>query len=84
MRTIPLFLMQSGFKNAPPPFLEDIKRSLRVLVQEAEQKTLKTAQDLFGTGNVRFLWRWHSRCLSDGETGTDTAVDQLLDWDSAQ
>ena len=28
-------MMQSNFKNAPPPFIEDIKRSLRVLVQES-------------------------------------------------
>lgn len=28
-------MMQSNFKSAPPPFIEDIKRSLRVLVQES-------------------------------------------------
>lgn len=33
-------VMQSNFKNSPPPFLEEIKRDLRVAVQEANHVVL--------------------------------------------
>ena len=142
-------LMQSSFKNIPPPFLEDIKRSLRVLVQEAnhivfmgyslpqddvdyraffaarqrrdsdrrpvrcsvvvgtegarrwlgpsalsdhrsagigdaQQRTLKAAQDLFKTANVRFYGGGIPNVFLDGGTVTDEAVGRLLEWESTQ
>ena len=30
-------VMQSNFKGAPPPFIEEIQRDLRAVVQEADQ-----------------------------------------------
>lgn len=142
-------LMQSSFKNAPPPFLEDLKRSLRVLVQQADhivfmgyslpqddvdyraffaarrrrdpdrgpvrcsvvvgtegpqrwlgpsalsdlrlqslgdaqRRTVKAAQDLFGTTNVRFYGGGIPYVFLDGSSVTDEAVGRLLQWDSTQ
>lgn len=141
-------LMQSNFKSAPPPFIEEIQRDLRVAVQEAQhiifmgyslppddvdyraffatrrrhdpnrpvkcsvvigidherrwlgpsewpdrvssmqqgcapRSTLEAARDLFEAKNIRFYGGGIPAVFLNGEDKvTDSAVDQLLNWES--
>ena len=143
--------IQSNFKSAPPPFMEEIQRDMRVVVENADhiifmgyslppddvayraffaarssrkfgdppkcsivlgrdhrlsrwlrgseldehlrtmemdkthphEQTLKAARGLFGRENVRFYGGGIPQVfLNNGSAVTESAMDQLLDWDA--
>ena len=143
--------IQSNFKSAPPPFMEEMQRDMRVVVERADHiifmgyslppddvayhaffatrsssrksrnppkcsvvlgrdqppcwlrgseldgqlktmdkscppgETLEAARGLFGKENVRFYGGGIPRVfLGNGNTVTESAMDQLLDWDGSK